>query len=189
MKSLSANADGYPRQLIHWHGRHSDPLDNIALATEGYNNLYNQEMFKHFLLTLALTQRIVFIGFGFQDANFMGPFRAAAQQLGKLDFCHFALVALPDNEQDQKIRNHYRDEWCVEPIFYAKQGATDGHGGFGQFLVELQRIRDSLNIAPPQQVEAAQQQVAAPSQDPDDSAIAQALTEATLKEIKGDGDV
>lgn len=188
LKSLNANSKRYPRQLIHCHGRHSDPLDRIALATEGYNGLYGKELFKTFLLTLAMTQRIVFIGFGFQDKNFMEPFRIAAQQLGSHELCHFAIVPLAENAHDQKERNRYRDEWCVEPIFYAKQDATDGHGGFGQFRVELQRIRDTLNIAPLQPKESAQQ-IAAPTQDPEDAAIVQALTEATLREIKGDGDV
>lgn len=188
LKSLSAPPDRYPRQLIHWHGRYSDPLDSIALTTDGYNKLYGLESVNPFLRMLAMTQRLVFIGFGFKDVNFLEPFRVAARQFGKHDLCHFALVPLAKNQQDQKERNRYRDEWCVEPIFYAKQAATDGHGGFGQFRVELQRIRDDLKITPVQQPGMVQH-VAAATNDPEDSAIAEAVTEATLKEIKGEGDV
>lgn len=188
LKSLSAPPARYPRQLIYWHGRHFDPLDSIALTTEGYNELYGRELFKWYLTTLAMTQRIVFVGFGFKDTNFLEPFRIAAQQTRTLDLCHFAIVPLAENEEDQKERNRYRDEWCVEPIFYAKQAATDGHGGFGQFRVELQRIRDELKITPAKEVGMVQH--AAPTtKDPEDSAIAEAVTEATLREIRGDGDV
>jgi hypothetical protein len=116
LKSLTAATKQYERQLVHVHGRYSDPLDCIALTGEGYEAVYGKTLFESFLLTLAITQRIVFLGFGFKDKTFMEPFRKVAQQIESHDLCHFAIVAQEEGADDSRTRNQYRDDWCVEPV-------------------------------------------------------------------------
>jgi hypothetical protein len=187
LKSLSSTVDQYSRQLVHLHGRHFDPLENIALTVEGYDKLYGHDLFSRFFHMLAMTQRIVFLGFGFQDQTFMDPFRVAARSC-TLDFCHFAVVPLAADNDDARVRNKYRDEWCVEPIFYPKNADDDGHGGYGEFRAEIVRIVDELQITPKQDVKPVQS-TAAPSVDPEDSVRAESLSNATLDQISGEGNV
>jgi len=188
VKSLSSTVEQYSRQLVHLHGRHSDPLDNVALTTDGYNDLYGHDLFSRFFQTLAMTQRIVFVGFGFQDQNFMEPFRVAARSC-MLEFCHFAIVPLSEDKDDARVRNKYRDEWCVEPIFYPKNANNDGHGGYGEFRTEILRIAQELEITPKHESQPAQKSTAAPSLDHDDTVRAEQLSNATLEQISGEDNV
>jgi SIR2-like protein len=193
LKSLSIGPAKYHKRLIHLHGRYSDPLPNVALTTEGYNSLYGTYIFGVFMQAIALTQRVVFVGFGFNDQNFLEPFRVAAQHMnGSHDLCHFAIVPFSEGDEDARIRNRYRDNWCVEPIFYPKLPPDDGQGGYSRFRTEIVRVAQDLETRPAEVRNIKVYGIAAnavlqpPPNDPEDLARAQQLTADTLEKIAGD---
>jgi hypothetical protein len=91
-----------PGKLFILHGTYSDSLDTIALTDRGYGALYaNGSLFGKLLWLLCASRSLVFIGFGFEDADFLYAFRASMREMeGYPGPCHFAIVGLKPEEED-----------------------------------------------------------------------------------------
>lgn len=95
-----ANVDGYAQQILHLHGKHDDPIDQIVLTELGYAAQYTNNPFRHnFLWNLFATQRLVFAGFGFKDDDFLASLKECCRQTRiEHQLRHFAI--LPGNHPD-----------------------------------------------------------------------------------------
>jgi hypothetical protein len=112
------NTPEYKRQIVHLHGKGSDAIERIALTEEGYAALYNDPLFLNFLWLLATSQRLVFIGFGFEDFDFLHEFRVNVRQVCDNGLSHFAIMGLRAEEDDQPRRYELNDSCLIEPVFY-----------------------------------------------------------------------
>jgi hypothetical protein len=135
------NSD-YHRRVVHLHGMTSDPPERIALTEQGYADLYDDHFFLNFLWSLATSNRLVFVGFGLKDPDFMGRFRENVRHLNEIreggtfeDYCHFAIVGLRPGEDDEPRRFDLNDSYFIEPIFYNIR--TNGEGEDHSEFIEL----------------------------------------------------
>ena len=80
----SIDSPDCPRQIVHLHGVYTDPIETIALTEDGFRRLYrDNHLFQHFLWLLTATKRIVFLGFGFEDTDFLSAMRDAARDMNR----------------------------------------------------------------------------------------------------------
>jgi hypothetical protein len=140
------NAD-CPKQIVHLHGKLSDPIIQIALTEEGYRGLYRREpLFPKLLWLLGATRSLVFVGFGFADHDFCHELQQAARDLQTAENCHFALLGLAPDENDQERRNYFNNTFLIEPVFYDVL-VNEGHADHSQFEELIYRIADALRGA------------------------------------------
>lgn len=126
----------YPRQIVHVHGIYTDPNEAIALTESGYRKLYrDNRLFQQFLWLLAATKRIVFLGFGFEDTDFLNAMRDAARDVHANGTRHFAIIPVRPAEDDAPIRHRLNERYLVEPVFY--ELLEDGGNPFVRFPGKL----------------------------------------------------
>jgi len=140
LASFLRNCHKAQRQIVHLHGKLGDGAGRIALTEDGYRGLYSREpLFAKLLWLLAATRSLVFVGFGFSDQDFCQAFRITARELQLPESCHFAIIGLSDEENDQERRNYFNDTFLVEPVFY-NVNSNDGNPDHSEFLTLMNRI-------------------------------------------------
>jgi hypothetical protein len=184
------NEAGFPRQVIHLHGKLSDELERIALTEEGYAAIYRRDpFFKNLLWLLFTSQTLVFVGFGLKDSDFMNEFRTSVRDLPNTGLCHFAIVGLRPEENDQQRRNLLNDSFMIEPIFYnVRDGEQEPHR---EFLELINGLADTVGTPTEPLMQPAAHIVAeAPAPDADDLQQAERLSDRFLERADpGGGDV
>lgn len=135
----------YPRKVVHVHGTFLDSPDEIALTEHGYTLLYrDNQLFKQFLWLLAAAKRLVFLGFGFEDSDFLNSLRDASRDIRDNGLCHFAIVPIEANVEDAPIRNQLNQRYLIEPIFYELLG--DDRNRYDGFVGLINGISGALGI-------------------------------------------
>ena len=132
----SIDSPDYPRQAVHLHGVYTDPTETIALTENGYRHLYrDNRLFQQFLWLLAATKRIVFLGFGFEDTDFLNAMRDAARDVHENGNRHFAVIGIGRAEEDGPFRQRLNERFLVEPIFYELgDEGDDRYAGFPELI-------------------------------------------------------
>jgi hypothetical protein len=180
----------YPRQVVHLHGIHSDTPGLIALTEQGYRRLYrDNQWFINFLWLLAVSKRLVFMGFGFQDFDLLSSLRDATRDIQENGLCHFAIVHLRPQDDDGPIRTQLNDRYLIEPVFYEVLG-DDEHPDHRGFVELINGLSDELGVTTraPEAAVPAQAEVVAP--EAEDIRRAEQLGDALLGRIDpGGGDV
>jgi hypothetical protein len=174
-------------QVVHLHGKASDPHGDITLTEEEYAELYRVgHLFQKLLWLLAASRTLVFFGFGFNDSDFLWSLRETARDIRALGTCHYALVGLRPNERDQERRTSLNNTYLIEPIFYDVGINGDGHDHDG-FVAVIQRIADALEVS--DAIAAAP--LPAPSElvpSADDLAVVEQLGEQFVERVDPGGD-
>jgi SIR2-like protein len=183
----------YHRRVVHLHGKASEPPEEIALTEEGYAALYGTPFFQNFLWLLATSQRLVFVGYGLRDTDFMVRLRENVRHIRERRDngpCHFAIVGLRPEEEDHPRRYELNDTYLIEPVFYNIQidGEMENHR---EFVDIINGIHETLGL-PVQQFAAGpplQAAVAVPL-DPDEIQRAEHLGDRFVERVDpGSGDV
>jgi hypothetical protein len=165
----SMDSPDYPRQIVHLHGLYSDPTETIVLTEDGYRRLYrDNSLFEHFLWLLTATKRIVFLGFGFTDPDFLEAMKNAARDMGRdaereIDVGtwtgHFAILPIKATDDDVPMRQDHNERYFVEPIFYELvEEADDPHA---RFLPLINGVLHQLDLPARPAIEIAEPAVAA----------------------------
>jgi hypothetical protein len=172
----------YPRQVVHIHGIYTDPNETIALTETGYRQLYrDNRLFQQFLWLLAATKRIVFLGFGFEDTDFLNAMRDAARDVHANGTRHFAIIPVRPAEDDAPIRQRLNERYLVEPVFY--ELVEDGGNPFVGFPALINGIAHELALPALPVFELAEAQAAEPAAEPADLQRAADLAEQLLGRI------
>jgi hypothetical protein len=186
----SMDSPDYPRQIVHLHGLYSDPTETIVLTEDGYRRLYRDSpLFEHLLWLLAATKRIVFLGFGFKDSDFLTAMSNAARDMGRdaqreIEVGnwtgHFAILPIKATDDDVPMRQDHNERYFVEPIFYQLvEEADDPHA---RFLPLINGISHELGLPPRPAIAIAEPAVAGePIVDPGDAQRADELAEQFLE--------
>ncbi len=183
----SIDSPDYPRQIVHLHGIYTDPTETIALTENGYRQLYrDNRLFQHFLWLLAATKRIVFLGFGFEDTDFLNAMRDAARDVHENGNRHFAVLPVRLAEDDGPIRQRLNERYLVEPIFY--ELAEEGDHPYAGFPELVNGIAHELALPVPPAAEIAEPAAAEPIAEPGDLQRAAQLAEQLLGRIDPGGD-
>ncbi|MGB8591013.1 MAG: SIR2 family protein [Candidatus Acidiferrales bacterium] len=165
----SIDSPDCPRQIVHLHGVYTDPTETIVLTEDGYRRMYrDSNLFEHFLWLLAATKRIVFLGFGFKDIDFLNAMRDAARDMNR-DAArdienrnwtgHFAVLPISPTEDDVPIRRDHNYRYFVEPIFYER--VEGGDDPYARFLPLINGILHQLDLPARPAIEIAEPAVAA----------------------------
>ena len=178
----------YFRQVVHVHGTFLDPPDAIALTEHGYTLLYrDNQLFRQFLWLLAASKRLVFLGFGFEDSDFLNSLRDAARDVRDNGLCHFAIVPIQADADDAPIRYQLNERYLIEPIFYELLG--DGRNPYDGFVGLINGISGALGIPERHQEEAPRAPIReGPPAAPEDVHRAAELGNALLDRIDPGGD-
>ena len=155
----------YARQVIHLHGMHSDASEFIALTEQGYRRLYrDNQWFTNFLWLLAVSKRLVFMGFGFQDFDLLSSLRDATRDIQDNGLCHFAIIHLRPQDDDGPIRTQLNDRYLIEPVFYEVLG-DDEHADHRGFVELVNGLSDELGVtaSAPEAVVQAQVEIVLPA--------------------------
>lgn len=131
---------GLDQHVVHVHGKVSDARGSITLTEEDYAELYRENrLFRKLLWLFSASRTLVFCGFGFNDSDFLGCFRETARDMRGCGNCHYAIVGLGPDDDDQERRNHFNDSFLIEPVFYEVGTNGDGHDhdGFASLLHEI----------------------------------------------------
>lgn len=172
----------YPRQIVHIHGIYTDPNEAIALTESGYQQLYrDNRLFQQFLWLLAATKRIVFLGFGFEDTDFLNAMRAAARDVHASGTRHFAIIPVRPAEDDAPIRHRLNERYLVEPVFY--ELLEDGGNPFVRFPSLINGIAHELALPALPVVGLAEARAAEPAAEPADLRRAADLADQLLGRI------
>jgi hypothetical protein len=181
---------GADRRIVHLHGLFSDPPEWIALTNEGYARIYRDPFFKNALWSILVSTQLVFLGFGFNDRIFRDALSAAAWDVGEQQEAgHFAVVGLWPDENDDALRNTYRDSYKSDPLFYEVRGTREqpDHAGFVEIITGISMelgINRTEGIPVAAAIEASEGQP-----DPHDLVRAAELGDAIIERADGDGDV
>jgi hypothetical protein len=172
----------YPRQVVHLHGVYTDPTETIALTENGYRHLYrDNRLFQQFLWLLAATKRIVFLGFGFEDTDFLNAMRDAARDVHENGNRHFAVIGIGQEEDDGPFRQRLNERFLVEPIFYElTEEGVDRYAGFPELI---NGIAHELALPVLPSAEIAAPPAAEPAAEPGDLQRAAELAEELLGRI------
>jgi hypothetical protein len=180
------------RQVIHLHGMHSDAPEFIALTEQGYRRLYrDNQWFTNFLWLLAVSKRLVFMGFSFQDFDLLSNLRDATRDIQENGLCHFAIVHIRPDDDDGPIRTQLNDRYLIEPIFYEVIG-DDEHADHRGFVELVNGLSDELGVtaSAPDAAVPGNGEVLAAQPEADDIRRAEQLGDALLGRIDpGGGDV
>jgi len=178
----SMDSAAYPRQVVHIHGIYTDPNDTIALTETGYRQLYrDNRLFQQFLWLLAATKRIIFLGFGFEDTDFLNAMRDAARDVHANGNRHFAIMSVRPAEDDAPIRQRLNERYLVEPIFY--ELVEDGSDPFAGFPALINGIAHELAIPAPPIVQFTEPEAVEPAAEPGDLQRAADLADQLLGRI------
>lgn len=144
---------GYNKQVVHLHGKAADPPERIALTEDGYATLYDDPVFCNFLWLLFTSRRLLFAGFSFRDFDFIAKIREAARHVRYNGLCHYAILGIKPDENDQAVRNELNHSLLIEPVFYPIQtnGNDEDHQAFVELINGLAQTIGSLIELPPQQ--------------------------------------
>lgn len=148
---------GYNKKVVHLHGRASDPPERIALTEDGCATLYDDPFFCNFLWLLFSSRRLLFAGFSFSDFDFIAKIREAARHVRDNGLCHYAIVGIRPEENDQALRNQMNGSFLIEPVFYPidQNGNYGGHEAFVELINGLaQELGGFIEMQPQQQPEA-----------------------------------
>jgi hypothetical protein len=137
------DAHNYTRHIVHLHGKGTDSIDRIALTEEGYATLYDDNFFRNLLWLFATSQRLVFVGFGFKDNDFVQTWRVNVRHVRDNGLCHFAIVGLRPDENDQQRRTDFNDVYLIDPIFYPIR-SNEGRDDHGAFLELINGLVDAV---------------------------------------------
>ncbi|MCP5112359.1 MAG: SIR2 family protein, partial [bacterium] len=128
--------DGAECPVLFAHGHFANPA-GIVLDRDSYRRAYHSTPYRRLFENLWLQERLIFVGFSFQDAVLSGIadevlYQTTRQQGGPPR--HIAILALPDDHQySPGMRETYRDEYNAEPLFYP---TTAGNHAALQVLLE-----------------------------------------------------
>jgi hypothetical protein len=191
----SMDSPSYPRQIVHLHGIYTDPVDTIALTENGYRQLYrDNRLFQHFLWLLAATKRIVFLGFGFEDTDFLNAMRDVARDMHRDSVQripenwtgHFAVLPIARAQDDGPIRQNLNERYFVEPIFY--ELIEDGGNPYTGFPALINGIAHELVLPAPSVIRVTEPIAPEPRVEPDDFQRAADLADQLLGRIDPGGD-
>jgi hypothetical protein len=157
--------DEHPCPILYAHGAW-ERSDTIVLGIGEYRDAYRPGTFRELVNGLWARDRLVFVGFGFNDAWFEVVAdevltRTAREAAGKPR--HVAVVGLPDDEPyTPQLRRQFADAYDAEVLVYPVQVTErDGvrhqdHGRLGAVLEELARpFADRRTSRPPPPAEPA----------------------------------
>ena len=138
------------KTIFHLHGRFNDPLTNIVFTENRYRQLYSEGIFSHHFRNLAITKRLLFVGFGFTDKDVETAFRESARlvqaQMGDEPVnYHFAIIGVDHEHDDRTIRQNMSDRYLADAVFYNVR-RDNNHEEFGDLLKEL---IDALHVVVP----------------------------------------
>lgn len=111
----------YPKKTVHFHGLFSDPIEGLILTEPGYAAFYGDlEFYKRVLWTLFVTRRLLFVGFGFTDEDFLDTLKAWKRdtRIKGTDLTHFAIYGLRDDEDDEEVRARLAEDYRIDCVFY-----------------------------------------------------------------------
>jgi len=160
----SIDSPDYPRQIVHLHGVYTDPT--IVLTEDDYRREYrDSSLFEHLLWLLAATKRIVFLGFGFKDNDFLNAISNAARDMNRRHAAkrdiknrnwtgHFAVLPISPKVDDVQMRWDYNHHYFVEPIFYER--VEEGDDPFANFLPLINGILHQLDLPARPAIEIAE---------------------------------
>jgi len=138
------DAPDFRKQVVHLHGKSSDPPESIALTEDGYAKLYGDRLFCNFLWMLVASRRLIFSGFSFRDFDFIANLREAARQVRGRGPCHSAIVGIKPGENDQAIRIELNRSYLIEPVFYLVR--TDcGDEDHAEFVELVNGLADTIS--------------------------------------------
>ena len=107
------------RQVVHLHGKISDTQGSLTLTEDEYRQLYrNNPLYSHLLWLIAASRTLVFVGFGFNDSDFLSSLRSTARDIRAYGTCHFAIVGLEHAVDDRARRTDFNETYLVDPVFY-----------------------------------------------------------------------
>lgn len=174
----------YPQQVLHLHGRHDDPVDQIVLTEPGYTEHYaNSPLRKNFLWNLFATHRLLFAGFGYTDEDFLHSLRECCRHTRiEPDLRHFAIVPLGQADDDIGRRAELADGLDTDAVFYEVHEDAQGLDRHREFKELIIGIAAELNIQTPQQVVPARQP-AIELVDPQDVQVLRDTTARTLTSL------
>ena len=110
------NHDRTPASCLHIHGSYDRP-ETIVLTDSDYSARYVDSMAAHRkLFAIFATQRVVFFGFSMTDPAFDELLRVARRTLGSGDARHFAVLGVPDPNDDVALRRRLNQKYDIEPI-------------------------------------------------------------------------
>lgn len=131
------------RQYLHVHGCITNPA-SIVLTDQDYTRRYvASDVTQRKLFAILATQRVVFVGFGLSDPDFMEILRVVKHSMGSGAFRHYAIVPVGPKDDRAFIRRRLKEKFGVAPVFYEESG---DHTGLAVLIAELQQaIRPAQN--------------------------------------------
>ena len=118
---LRCNDPTYQKKTVHFHGLFSDPIEGLILTEPGYAALYGDiEFYKRVCWTIFATRRLLFVGFGFTDEDFLGTLKDWKRdtRIRGADLTHFAIYGLGENEDDEEVRARLAEDYRIDCVFY-----------------------------------------------------------------------
>ena len=122
------------RRYLHIHGSIEDPK-SIVLTDRDYTERYlGSDATARKLFAIFATQRLVFVGFGLSDPDFMEILRIVKHTMGPGEARHFAIVPVAPTDDVLFIRRRLEKKFGITPVFYEE---SVDHAGLAKVLREV----------------------------------------------------
>lgn len=150
LQELSYDDDDAGPRLVYLHGRFFDP-QHIVLTESSYATRYlSSDDSQLKLLSILLTQPIVFIGFSVNDPDINYLMRVARARLGVGNPHHFAIVGYELDYERELIERRFEGKFGIQSVFYRvhRGEGREDHSVLVELLEDLRQATSAVDRAP-----------------------------------------
>lgn len=141
MARFAIHGDETRNLIFHCHGRHR-PSQEIILTESDYQEHYEKRPdYTQILRALFLSSNVLFVGFSLSDADFGQIPRQLAALFDHRGPKHFAVLPMPEGDDEFTRREELRSRYNIRAIFYTVAKTQDGkpdHSARARVLEKLQ---------------------------------------------------